>query len=346
VDDQPTYAAVLLFGKQPQRFVLTSSVKCLHFHGTEIEKPIPSYQTFGGTVFEMADQALDFVLSKIDLSVGTRADSVRVPVKYELPKAAIAEAIVNAIAHRDYASHASVQIMLFADRLEIWNPGQLPLPLTFESLLDAHPSIPRNPLIAEAMYLARYIERAGTGTLDITRLCKAAKLKPPQFRESLGQFVQTIYRASSAKVTAQATAQVTAQATAQVTAQAEGENQQIPRQLREKLAGVLQLPDAQISRELTSQAIIILELVTRNSLPLDQLRSQAGLQHREHFRRFWLESFLNANWLQRTIPDKPTSPAQEYRITITGRRWLKQVHKYRNPNLPPREGEAGMAKRC
>ncbi|MFN9039752.1 MAG: ATP-binding protein, partial [Planctomyces sp.] len=127
-------------------------------------------------VFEMADQALDFVLSKIDLSVGTRAESVRVPVKYELPKAAIAEAIVNAIAHRDYASHASTQIMLFADRLEIWNPGQLPLPLTFESLLDAHPSIPRNPLIAEAMYLARYIERAGTGTLDITRLCKAAKL--------------------------------------------------------------------------------------------------------------------------------------------------------------------------
>jgi ATP-dependent DNA helicase RecG len=344
VDDQPTYAAVLLFGKQPQRFVLTSSVKCLHFHGTEIEKPIPSYQTFGGTVFEMADQALDFVLSKIDLSVGTRAESVRVPVKYELPKAAIAEAIVNAIAHRDYASHASTQIMLFADRLEIWNPGQLPLPLTFESLLDAHPSIPRNPLIAEAMYLARYIERAGTGTLDITRLCKAAKLKPPQFRGALGQFVQTIYRASSAKVTAQATAQVTAQATAQVTAQAEAENEQIPGKLHAKLADVLQLSAAQVSRDLMTQAIIILELVASNSLPLDQLRIRAGLQHREHFRRFWLEAFLNANWIKRTIPDKPTSPAQKYRLTATGQRWLNQAHKSRNSNFPPRDGEAGMAK--
>ncbi len=217
-----------------------------------------------------------------------------------------------------YASHASVQIMLFADRLEIWNPGQLPLPLTFESLLNPHPSIPRNPLIAEAMYLARYIERAGTGTLDITRLCRAAKLKPPQFRESLGQFVQTIYRASSAKATAQA----------------ETANEQIPGKLREKLAHVLQLPASQISPELTSQAIIILELVASNSLPLDQLRSQAGLQHREHFRRFWLEAFLNANWIQRTIPDKPTSPAQKYRLTTTGHRWLKQVHKHHNPQAP------------
>jgi len=323
VDGYPTYAAVLLFGKQPQRFILTSSVKCLHFHGTTIEKPIPSYQSFGGTVFEMADQALDFVLSKINLSVGTRAASVRAPVNYELPRAAIAEAIVNAIAHRDYASHASVQIMLFADRLEIWNPGHLPLPLTFASLLDAHPSIPRNPLIAEAMYLARYIERAGTGTLDITRLCKAAKLKPPQFRESLGQFIQTIYRASPAKATAQATAQ------------ADDESLQIPGKLRAKLATVLQLPTSKITAELTSQAAKILELVVQNSLPLELLRSQSGLQHREHFRRFWLESLLNANWLQRTIPDKPTSPAQQYRITTTGHRWLKQIQNLRDPQPTP-----------
>ena len=239
----------------------------------------------------MHDQSRGFALAKVDRSYMTRPERVLVPCKYELPKAAIAEAIVNAITHRDYASHASTQIMLFADRLEIWNPGQLPLPLTFESLLDAHPSIPRNPLIAEAMYLARYIERAGTGTLDITRLCKAAKLKPPQFRGALGQFVQTIYRASSAKVTAQ----VTAQATAQVTAQAEAENEQIPGKLHAKLADVLQLSAAQVSRDLMTQAIIILELVASNSLPLDQLPIRAGLQHREHVRRFWLEAFLNAN---------------------------------------------------
>lgn len=49
----PSNAAVLLFGKQPQRFLLTSEVKCMHFHGIEVRKPIPSYQIFKGTVFEL-----------------------------------------------------------------------------------------------------------------------------------------------------------------------------------------------------------------------------------------------------------------------------------------------------
>lgn len=67
-----TNAAVLLFGKRPQRVFISSEVKCAHFHGTEVAKPIPSYQVYKGTVFEMVDQVVDFVLSKIALSVGTR----------------------------------------------------------------------------------------------------------------------------------------------------------------------------------------------------------------------------------------------------------------------------------
>jgi ATP-dependent DNA helicase RecG len=82
---QPTHAAVLLFGRQPQRFLLTSEVKCMHFHGTEVGKPIPSYQIYKGTVFELVDQAVDFVMSKITRAVGTRALGTQVPVEYELP---------------------------------------------------------------------------------------------------------------------------------------------------------------------------------------------------------------------------------------------------------------------
>jgi ATP-dependent DNA helicase RecG len=115
---QPTHAAVLLFGNEPQKFLITSEVKCLHFHGTEVRKPIPSYQIYRGTVFDLVDQAVDFVMSKIARTVGTRAQGPEAPVEYELPREAVAEAIVNAIAHRDYASNASVQVMLFSDRLE------------------------------------------------------------------------------------------------------------------------------------------------------------------------------------------------------------------------------------
>ena len=102
--------------------------------------------------------------------------------------------IVNAVAHRDYASSASVQVMLFADRLEVWNPGELPPSLTLAQLRVPHASIPHNPLISEPLFLAHYVERAGTGTLDMIALCREAGLPEPDFRQDGGQFVQTLWR--------------------------------------------------------------------------------------------------------------------------------------------------------
>jgi ATP-dependent DNA helicase RecG len=94
-DGQLTNAAILLFGKQPQRFLLSSEIKCAHFHGTEVAKPIPSYQVYKGTMFELVDDAVDFVLSKIALSVDTHEAGPQAPVHYEIPKEVVAEAIVN-----------------------------------------------------------------------------------------------------------------------------------------------------------------------------------------------------------------------------------------------------------
>ena len=191
---QPTHAAVLLFGKQPQRFLITSEVKCMHFHGTEVSKPIPSYQIYKGTVFDLVDQATDFVMSKINRRVGTRALGPEAPVTYELPGEAVGEAIVNAVAHRDYASNASVQVMLFRDRLEVWNPGELPPSLTMEKLRLPHASLPRNPLLADPLFLTRYVEKAGSGVLDTIRLCQQAGLPEPEYRQDGGMFVQTLTR--------------------------------------------------------------------------------------------------------------------------------------------------------
>ena len=192
-----TNAAVLLFGRAPQRFLISSDIKCAHFHGTQVAKPIPSHQVYKGTVFDLVDHAVDFVLSKIALSVGTRARSVQAPVAYEIPKEVVTEAIVNAVAHRDYTSAGSVQVMLFADRLEIWNPGRLPPPLTLEKLRVPHESIPGNPLLARAMYLVKYIEQMGTGTLDMIERCVHAGLREPEF-EGSGEFVTRIRRAAPA----------------------------------------------------------------------------------------------------------------------------------------------------
>ena len=88
------------------------------------------------------------------------------------------------MAHRDYGSNGSVQVMLFSDRLDIWNPGRLPSGLTLEHLREPHGSVPHNPLLAEPLYLTQYIERMGTGIGDMIRRCREAGLGEVEFRVS------------------------------------------------------------------------------------------------------------------------------------------------------------------
>ena len=308
----PSHAAVLLFGSQPQRFLPTSEVKCAHFHGTEVRKPIPSYQIYKGTVFELVDQAVDFVMSKIARAVGTRAVSAEAPVEYELPREAVTEAIVNAVAHRDYTSNASVQVMLFADRVEVWNPGELPPGLTIEDLRRPHASIPRNPLIAEPMFLARYAEKAGSGILDMIARCREAGLRAPEFRQSGGQFVQTLGRPVPA-------------ATPQVTPQVERALKSLPESSLRQLADALGLTTPQVTPQVVTVVERVLAASEHGERTREELQAGAELLDREHFRKTYLEPLLAAGWMQRTIPEKPTSRLQKYRLTEKGGAWLRET---------------------
>lgn len=293
-----THAAILLFAQKPQRFLISSEIKCAHFHGTQVAKPIPSYQVYKGTVFDLVDQAVDFVLSKINLWVGTREVSTQVPIAYEIPREVVAEAIVNAVAHRDYTSNGSVQVMLFADRLEVWNPGTLPASLTIEKLRHPHGSVPHNPLLAEPLYLTKYIERMGTGTGDMIRHCKEVGLPEPQFTISDG-FVTTIWRKSSkiAVVTGQETGQDTGQDTGHV--------------------------DTWIR-----QVIIACGL---KPLKSSEIQAITGIKHRETFQRNYLDRLLVDGLLERTIPDKPKSSQQKYRLTAQGRALKAELLKRKKP---------------
>ncbi len=73
--------------------------------------------------------------------------------------------------------------MLFKDRLEVWNPGRLPKGMTVEKLAGEHASLPVNPLLANPVYLAGYIEQVGTGTNDVIGRCVELGLRKPEFRQ-------------------------------------------------------------------------------------------------------------------------------------------------------------------
>ena len=309
---RPSHAAVLLFGVRPQRFLLSSEVKCMHFHSTQVHKPIPSYHIYKGTLFELVDQAVDFVMSKIDLWVGTRKDGPQAPVAYEIPREVVSEAIVNAVAHRDYTSTGSVQVMLFSDRLEVWSPGELRPPMTLAKLTKPHPSLPVNPLIAEPLFLSKYIEKAGSGTLDMLDLCRSAGLRPPEFRVDVGCFIVTIYRKQRAGTTGQVAGQVEGKSGLESKAQVEA---QVEAQV--------------ILTEIEQQMLLSCSEENRSG---QELLNVAGYETRTgNFKRS-LDKLLQAAMLEMTIPDKPNSRMQKYRLTAKGRSWLDSHLKGANLN--------------
>ena len=83
---------------------------------------------------------------------------------------------------------------MFRDRVEIRNPGRLPHELSIESLRMEHASYPRNSRLADSMYYVRYIEKLGTGTLDMVRLCEQAELAAPVFSQVGAEFVVSLGR--------------------------------------------------------------------------------------------------------------------------------------------------------
>lgn len=189
-------AAALLFAKNPALFRPSWELKCLQLWGTTFEKPFPSYHIYHGTVFEQIDQALDFVMSRVDHWVGARdaAKSAQAPARSEFPIEAVREAIVNAVCHRDYTDDGSVQVMLFRDRLEVLNPGTLPRGWTAANLLQTHDSKPHNGILATAMQWAGYVEKSGYGTEDIVRKCKAWGLRVPEYHPSAVDFRLVLWR--------------------------------------------------------------------------------------------------------------------------------------------------------
>ena len=193
-NDRPTNAAMLLFGKNPRRFFNNAQIHCFHFLGTVKRKPIASQQSYEGRLIATIDEAVEFVLGKIDRRVGIRTRTAQAPVAFEIPRPVILEAIVNAVAHRDYRSNGFVQVIVFADRLEVWNPGELPPGLTPELLRKPHGPMPRNPLIAEPLYRIKYVEKAGTGTTDMIAECRKAGLPEPDFEQRGPYFVVTVWR--------------------------------------------------------------------------------------------------------------------------------------------------------
>lgn len=186
--EKPTRAAILLFGRNPQRFCLQAILKMGRFKSETI---IIDDKQIYGTLFEQVEESMLYFRDRLQTRFEFTGEPQR-EVIWEYPLEALRETVINAVCHRDYVDSANTQIRIYDDHILIWNPGRLPPDLSLDQLKTDHPSRPHNRLIAEAFFYAGYIEKWGGGTLKVIRECADSGLPEPEFFENMGMFGVTL----------------------------------------------------------------------------------------------------------------------------------------------------------
>ncbi len=181
--------ASVAFRLLAQNNLLNARIQCGLFRGTE-KVDFLDQRVCEGPVQNQIDEAERFVMRSV--RIGARIDGfVREDVP-ELPRAAVRELIVNAVAHRNYLIQSCIQVSVFDDRLEVFSPGGLYGGLTMEQMLSGV-SRRRNPLLADVLRRMRIVENWGTGMRQVQEACRAAHLRDPEI-EIVGDNVRATIR--------------------------------------------------------------------------------------------------------------------------------------------------------
>jgi ATP-dependent DNA helicase RecG len=196
-------AAVLLFHPDPERYFTGACIKIGYFRS---ETDLRFQDVVSGTLFSQVEKTVDLLQTKY-LEAQIRYDGIHRVEEFAYPEAALREAVLNAVAHKDYNTGTPVQIKVYPERIVIWNPGTLMPPITIKRLSSPHPSVPFNPDVATTLFRAGLIESWGQGTLKIINACKAKGLPIPTFTDEFTGLMVTFYNGTP-KVSGKASGKV------------------------------------------------------------------------------------------------------------------------------------------
>ena len=188
----PSAGGLLLFGVRPKRYLPQAGISAAAYTGAEKDydareravlrgaavslfpEPIdqmgraypglpPTFSEAGGTVESgVIEQAMDFVRRNITITALIDNGGRRLE-RWDYPVEAVREAVVNAVAHRDYTiSVMDIELSIYSDRLEIISPGRLPNTVTVDKMRAGYRAS-RNELIKEVLRDYGYVEATGLG---------------------------------------------------------------------------------------------------------------------------------------------------------------------------------------
>ncbi|MCI0697641.1 helix-turn-helix domain-containing protein [candidate division KSB1 bacterium] len=181
-EGRPTWAAILLFRKEPQRFLSQATIHCGRFKEETI---VIDDRMIYGTLFEQIEEAMDFIRKNINVKFVMTGEPEREQI-WDYPLEALREAIINAVCHRDYTIASNIEIRIHDDKLIVWSPGGLPLGITVADLYKPHSSALRNKSVAGIFYDIGLIEQWGSGIDKMRKACVNAGVPEPKFEEHQG----------------------------------------------------------------------------------------------------------------------------------------------------------------
>ena len=201
----PTLAGLLMFGVYPQIFELQLFIAYLQYYGTTTTEEAPSGERFldnrkfEGTIKEIIDGAVSYLMAS--MRKGSLIRGVYRQDVPEYPEVALREAIVNAVAHRDYSQFvrgSHIQVRMFANRLEVENPGGLYGRVTIDKLQEGQST--RNRLLMHLMEDVHLVENRGSGIDAMIAAMLERGLPVPVFEDKRTSFLVKFYRETPIKV--------------------------------------------------------------------------------------------------------------------------------------------------
>ena len=296
-------AAVALYGKSDHLkvFYPQLEIRLARFRGKNRLSDFTDNRQYWGHAFSLLRRAESFLLDHVPIAGRVVPGKMVREDRPLYPPRATREALANALCHRDYTiPGGAVAVAMYDDHLEIINPGTFHFGITPEKLAQPHESKPWNPIIAGVFYRAGIIERWGTGTLNILDWCAENGNPAPAWAEQAGSVVLTFVP----------------QTTEQVEDQVKAQEAQVAGEVTGEVAG-----------EVTGEVQRLLEALV--NLPMTRLEAQKslGLKGQANFRDRYLQPALSTKLIEMTIPDKPRSRKQRYRLTEKGREWLDSYRK-------------------
>ncbi len=281
------------------------------------QKTASKYQDikkFEGPVIRLIEDLLNFIERNTASQAVFSTSSAQRQMIPQYPKNAIREGLVNAFAHRDYASYGGgIRVEISPEKLTIWNSGSLPEGVSLKRLKKGQISVLRNPDIANYLHLHGYMEMLGRGSVLIQEECKNAQLPAPEWQADKAGVTLTFFAADTLS-------EVSRPESGPMIEQAGPES------------GPMTGPElfAAYQAELTSTSKMdgVMKVLTIGDMSKSEIADVLGIKSVSGALKRAVDILENKfNFIEKTIPDKPQSKNQKYRLTAIGKKFLEDNYQ-------------------